>query len=137
MRPRPLLTSRLTEGGLRSMLAGYSPLYSATAGTKHLCWSAAQYDLAVSLDNRSDRIRHDVPVHVYVQVAADIQADIDAGRLAPGARLPSEIELSQQYGVARLTARRAVTLLREQGKVVTLTGRGTYVATPQTPGSPQ
>jgi DNA-binding GntR family transcriptional regulator len=87
----------------------------------------------MSLDDRSDRIRHDLPVHVYVQVAADIEADIDAGRLAPGARLPSEIELGQQYGVARMTARRAVELLRERGRVVTLTGRGTYVTPRDTP----
>lgn len=84
----------------------------------------------MSLEDRSDRIRHDLPVHVYAQVADDIQADIDAGRLAPGARLPSERELAAQYGVAGMTAQRAVALLRQRGKVVTLLGRGSFVKPP-------
>jgi len=82
----------------------------------------------MSLEDRAGRISHALPVHVYVQVADDIQADIDAGRLASGARLPSEAELAAQYGVARLTAGRAVKHLRERGTVITLTGRGSYVA---------
>ena len=69
--------------------------------------------IIMSLDDRSDRIRHDSSVHVYVQVANDIEADIDAGRLQPDTRLPSEVEMAAQYGVARLTARRAVTLGRD------------------------
>lgn len=82
----------------------------------------------MSLEDRADRIRHESATPVTVQVAADIEADIDAGQLAPDTRLPSEAELSQQYGVARVTIRRALALLREQGKVVTVHGRGTYVS---------
>lgn len=87
----------------------------------------------MSLDDRSARINHGSAVPVTVQVAADIEADIDAGKLAPDTRLPSEVELAQQYGVARLTVRRALERLRERGKVVTVHGRGTYVA--MNPGS--
>jgi DNA-binding GntR family transcriptional regulator len=43
---------------------------------------------------------------------------------APDTRLPSEAELAVQYGVARVTVRRAIALLRERGKVVTVHGRG-------------
>jgi GntR family transcriptional regulator len=81
----------------------------------------------MSLDDRSRRIRHDSAKPVPFQVAADIEADIDAGRLAPDTRLPSETELATQYGVARVSVRRAIELLRERGKVVTFHGRGTYV----------
>jgi GntR family transcriptional regulator len=81
----------------------------------------------VTLEDRSARINHGSSVTVSVQVSADIEADIDAGRLAPDTRLPSEAELSQQYGVARVTVRRAIELLRDKGKVVTVHGRGTYV----------
>ncbi len=83
--------------------------------------------IIMSLDDRSGRIDHDSPVTVTIQVAADIEADIDAGRLPPNARLPSEPELAVQYGVSRVSVRRAIALLREQGKVVTTHGRGTYV----------
>lgn len=83
--------------------------------------------IIMSLDDRSARIDHDSPVTVTVQVAADIEADIDAGRLTPNTRLPSEQELAQQYGVSRVTVRRSIALLRERGKLVTTHGRGTYV----------
>ena len=79
--------------------------------------------IVMSLEDRADRIRHDSATPVTVQVAADI----DAGRLAPDTRLPSEAELATQYGVARVTVRRAIAQLRDRGKVVTVHGRGTYV----------
>ena len=83
--------------------------------------------IIMSLPDRSGRINHGSATPVSVQVAADIEADIDAGKLAPDTRLPSEVELSVQYGVARVTVRRAIELLRDQGKVITVHGRGTYV----------
>jgi GntR family transcriptional regulator len=84
--------------------------------------------IVMSLEDRSGRIRHDSSVSVATQVARDIEADITAGRLAPDTRLPSEPELSQQYGVARMTVRRAVAQLRDKGLVVTIHGRGSWVA---------
>jgi GntR family transcriptional regulator len=53
---------------------------------------------------------------------------VDSGALEPDTRLPSETELATQYGVARVSVRRAIELLRERGKVLTFHGRGTYVA---------
>jgi DNA-binding GntR family transcriptional regulator len=83
--------------------------------------------ISMALDDRSARINHGSAVAVSAQVAGDIEADIDAGKLAPDTRLPSEAELSEQYGVARVTVRRALEQLRGRGKVVTVQGRGTYV----------
>jgi GntR family transcriptional regulator len=79
--------------------------------------------IVMALEDRAARIRHDSATPVTVQVAADI----DAGRLAPDTRLPSEAELAEQYAVARVTVRRAIALLRDRGKVVTVHGRGSYV----------
>jgi GntR family transcriptional regulator len=84
----------------------------------------------MSLDSRSDRINRDSATSVAHQVARDIEADIDAGRIAPDTRLPAEPELAEQYGVARLTVRRAIAQLRERGKVVTVHGRGSFTAPP-------
>jgi GntR family transcriptional regulator len=67
---------------------------------------------------------------VTEQVAADIEADIDSGKVAPDTRLPAELELAEQYGVSRVTVRRAIAVLRDRGKVVTVHGRGTYTARP-------
>lgn len=65
---------------------------------------------------------------VYVRVAADIAVRIASGELAPGTRLRSERDLATHYGVAYGTMRRATQHLREQGLIVTIHGRGTFVA---------
>lgn len=78
-------------------------------------------------DSRADRIDHDGPEYVYEQIAADIAADIKSGSLSTGNRLPSAEELADIYGVARLTARRAVRYLADNGAVTVRPGRGTYV----------
>ncbi|WP_371577225.1 winged helix-turn-helix domain-containing protein [Streptomyces sp. NBC_01314] len=69
--------------------------------------------------------------YVYMQVADHIAAQIASGALRPGARLPGERDLGAEYGVAYLTARRAIRELRERGLVVTLPAKGTFVAYPQ------
>ncbi|HUA29554.1 MAG TPA: GntR family transcriptional regulator [Streptosporangiaceae bacterium] len=84
----------------------------------------------MTLEDRSGRIDHAKPEHIWAQVAADIRADITTGRLASGAKLPGEIELAAQYGVARLTVRRAIRELVAEDRLVILRGRGTYVKQP-------
>lgn len=64
---------------------------------------------------------------VYVQVADILRARIQAGELLPDRPVPSESQLEQEFGIARGTARKAVALLREEGLVVTVKGRGSYV----------
>ncbi|SPF02159.1 winged helix-turn-helix domain-containing protein [Streptomyces sp. MA5143a] len=71
--------------------------------------------------------------YVYMQVADHIAARIASGDLRPGARLPGERDLGTEYGVAYLTARRAIRELRERGLVVTLPAKGTFVAYPPEP----
>lgn len=66
--------------------------------------------------------------YVYVQLADYIAARIEDGRLQPGAKLPAERDMAEQYGVAYLTVRRAMAELRERGLIVTVIGRGTYIA---------
>ncbi|WP_405796625.1 winged helix-turn-helix domain-containing protein [Streptomyces sp. NBC_01506] len=62
-----------------------------------------------------------------MRVLDALTADIKAGRIGPGERIPSESELCERHKVARETARRAVRVLRERGIVRTEWGRGTFV----------
>jgi GntR family transcriptional regulator len=84
--------------------------------------------MIMSLEDRSNRIRRDSAVSIAAQVARDLEADIDSGTIPPDTRLPSEAELAQQYGVARITVRAAIAILRDGGKVVTVHGRGSFTA---------
>ncbi|WP_026004875.1 winged helix-turn-helix domain-containing protein [Streptomyces sp. AA1529] len=85
-------------------------------------------------DDLGGRVDPGLPVYVYVQVADDIARRIDDGRLPPGARLPAERDLAEEYGIAYGTARRVVQELRDRGLAITLPGKGTYIQTPA-PGS--
>lgn len=75
--------------------------------------------------------------YMYEQVAEHVAARIEAGELEPGRRLPPERDLAAEYGVAYHTIRSAMQLLRDQGLIVTMHGRGTFVARrPEHDGTP-
>ncbi len=67
-------------------------------------------------------------VPLYVQIRREIEAKIRAGALAPGARLPTEKDLSTQYGVSRATAQRVLNDLAEAGLAIRRRRHGTFVA---------
>jgi GntR family transcriptional regulator, transcriptional repressor for pyruvate dehydrogenase complex len=56
-----------------------------------------------------------------------LAAEILSGRLQPGARLPTEKDLSLATGVSRTVVREAVAALRADGLVATHQGRGAFV----------
>ncbi|HEX5116448.1 MAG TPA: GntR family transcriptional regulator [Pseudonocardiaceae bacterium] len=63
----------------------------------------------------------------YRQIAGLLRDRIKLGRLKPGEQLPSESELIQHFGVARMTVRQAVQELRGEGLVVAEHGKGVFV----------
>ncbi len=75
-----------------------------------------------------DELDHRSPVPVYIQLARLIEDMITRGDIEPDRPIPSESWLQQRYGVARTTTRRAVKLLRDNGLVYTVPGRGTYAS---------
>jgi GntR family transcriptional regulator len=73
-------------------------------------------------------IDYDSLTPVYAQLVAILRARIDRGDWAPGRRILSESQLVQAYGLARGTVRKAVGVLIEEGVLVAVHGRGTFVA---------
>jgi GntR family transcriptional regulator len=65
--------------------------------------------------------------HKFRRIAADLQAAIDREEYGPGDRLPGENVLAERYGVAVMTARQALHLLRSQGIAESKKGAGFYV----------
>lgn len=63
-------------------------------------------------------------------IAADLRDAIQRGELLPGAKLPGQEELAERYGVARLTVQRALTVLADEGLVISEKTRGTWVRQP-------
>jgi GntR family transcriptional regulator, phosphonate transport system regulatory protein len=61
-------------------------------------------------------------------IAEELRREIIGGTRAPGAKLPSEGELAERFGVHRNTVRRAVATLAAEHLVVSRRGSGTFVA---------
>ena len=72
-------------------------------------------------------ISHASAVPVYRQLAAIIRDAIESGELGSGVPVPSESSLMQEHGISRDSVRRAMDVLREEGLVITVQGKGTYV----------
>ncbi|GAA4910579.1 GntR family transcriptional regulator [Streptomonospora salina] len=70
---------------------------------------------------------NDAPL--YREIAEDVRAAIASGRFSDGDRVPGENDLMKQYGVARATARQALSVLIDEGVVVAIRGSGVYVRT--------
>jgi DNA-binding GntR family transcriptional regulator len=63
----------------------------------------------------------------YRRIADDLRQRIRSGDLAPGDLLPTQVDLAEQYGVARMTARQALAELANEGLIFAQQGKGTIV----------
>ena len=64
----------------------------------------------------------------YRQIQQWIRGQIEGGSWSPGHRVPSENELVEKFGVARMTVNRAMRELQQDGMLVRRAGLGTFVA---------
>ncbi len=62
----------------------------------------------------------------YHEIAAALRERIASGAIAPGGMLPSESEMSTEFDVSRVTIRRALEVLREEGSVNARQGLGWF-----------
>ena len=77
-------------------------------------------NLVIDLDRSS-------PIPLYFQVAQELEKAISTGQLGPGAKLPNEISLADNFGLSRPTMRRAIQELVDKGLLVRKRGVGTQV----------
>lgn len=69
-----------------------------------------------------------IPLPLYYRIKQDLLNAMEAGQLQPGDRLPSERELTEHYGVSRMTVRHAIGHLVQEGLVRRVQGKGSFVA---------
>ena len=77
--------------------------------------------MQLSIDNRSDQ-------PIYEQIAAQIKAQIIAGKLSPGEALPSIRALAKDLRISVITTKRAYDELEADGFLFTVAGKGCFVA---------
>lgn len=64
---------------------------------------------------------------LYLQIEADIKNSILSKKYKPGEKLPTENVLSEQYDVSKITIRKAIQKLSDEGFVKKVQGKGTFV----------
>ncbi len=74
-----------------------------------------------------ETIDRDNPTPMYRQIRQDLESQMLSGKLPLGAQVPTEQLLCEQYGVSRITARRALEDLRKSGIIERIPGRGSFV----------
>lgn len=65
---------------------------------------------------------------LYRQLENTLRQDIDTGKFAAGSQLPTENELCDIYHVSRVTVRKALASLSDEGYLERHSGKGTFVA---------
>jgi GntR family transcriptional regulator, arabinose operon transcriptional repressor len=64
---------------------------------------------------------------LYQQIYEKLIEEVRDGRLKPGNRVPSENELSKRFGVSRITTKRVLEMLSDEGLVERVPGKGTFL----------
>ena len=75
-------------------------------------------------------VRHG-PLPRYYQLREIIREMVRSGAWSPGELIPSERELSERYGISRMTVRQSVSDLVKEGLLYREQGRGTFVGRPK------
>ena len=65
--------------------------------------------------------------YFYRKIYNDLLQGIKTGSFPPGSRVPSEKDLSERYGVSRITSKKALEMLAEQKLIERMPGKGSYV----------
>ena len=67
-------------------------------------------------------------VPLYVQVASVMRQRVESGQWQEGDKISTIEELETEFGVARVTVRQAIEMLRNEGLLDAQQGRGTFVS---------
>ncbi|MBI3829650.1 MAG: GntR family transcriptional regulator [Planctomycetes bacterium] len=72
-------------------------------------------------------LRKNDPQPLYLQVKESLRREISAGRFKPNEALPDERSLAAELGLSRMTVRRAMVELTQEGFFERIPGRGTFL----------
>jgi len=78
-------------------------------------------------ESKINRYSH---IPIYFQLKEIIRKKIINKKIKPGENIPSESKLCRQYLISRMTVRRAIGVLIEEGLLYAERGKGTFVAKP-------
>jgi len=72
-------------------------------------------------------IDHDAAEFPYLQLARILRARVESGQYPAGRKIPPLLDLQAEFGLSSMTVRRAVGVLVDEGLLLRVPGRGTFV----------
>jgi DNA-binding LacI/PurR family transcriptional regulator len=66
-------------------------------------------------------------IPLYQHIVNTLKQKMNSGELQPGNQLPTEAEISKQFKVSRITSKRALTELENEGLIYRIQGKGSFV----------
>lgn len=73
-----------------------------------------------------------MPSPVYIKIVEDLKNKINSAELKPGDMLPSESALCKDYSASRMTVRKGLSILANEGYIFSIPGKGNFVHKPAT-----
>jgi len=77
---------------------------------------------------RKITVNKNAPIPMYQQILNEIRNNIAGGEWPPNSQIPTEAELESELGVSRVTIRQALSAAAEEGLVIRMPGKGTFVS---------
>ncbi len=72
-----------------------------------------------------------LPIPLYHQLKQVLLTSLEKKEFEPSALLPTEVALMKQYAISRITVRRAMAELEQEGHIYRRPGKGTFVSEPK------
>lgn len=79
----------------------------------------------------NNKLKKDVSTPLYRQLVNRLRQEIESGNYSIGSKISTEQEIIEKYGVSRITVRKAVSVLTEEGLLEKKQGHGTFVSAPK------
>lgn len=130
-----ITTGEYPPGGMIPSESALMETYGVARGTVRQALAELEREgLVVSHMGRGRRVHGQAaadakPGTRYEDVANQLRAAIKSGEFTPDVRLPGEPVLAGRFGTARITVRKALELLQQEGLIVVVPSKGRFVAT--------
>ncbi|MFI6743693.1 GntR family transcriptional regulator [Nonomuraea sp. NPDC050451] len=128
-------------GGMIPSETALMQTYGVARGTVRQALAELEREgLVVSQMGRGRRVQGQAaegakPATRYEDVANQLRVAIKAGEFPSDVRLPGEPVLAERFGTARITVRKALELLQQEGLIVVIPSKGRFVATSSPPSN--
>lgn len=136
-----IASAEYPPGGMMPSETALMQTYGVARGTVRQALAELEREgLVVSHMGRGRRVAGQAvegakPATRYEDVANQLRAAIKAGEFPPDVRLPGEPVLAERFGAARITVRKALEMLQQEGLIVVIPSKGRFVATSSPPSN--